>query len=78
METRDINKFKVEMELSTTLDEGMIRQIIEKKLLPDTNTLKIKKIRMMMRGGVQVDHYHDILKERKDNPCTPEEQKGNR
>jgi len=44
METRDINKFKVEMELSTTLDEGMIRQIIEKKLLPDTNTLNIKKI----------------------------------
>jgi len=44
MKTRDINKFKVEMELSTTLDESMIRQIIEKKLLPDTNTLKIKKI----------------------------------
>jgi hypothetical protein len=22
------------------------------------------------------DHYHDLLLERKDNPCTPEQEKG--
>ena len=24
----------------------------------------------------QSDHYHDLLLERKDNPCTPEQEKG--
>lgn len=24
----------------------------------------------------QSDHYRDLLEERKENPCTPEEQKG--
>jgi hypothetical protein len=24
----------------------------------------------------QVEHYHDLLEERKDNPCSPEEQAG--
>ena len=24
----------------------------------------------------QVDHYYDLLKERKDNPCSPKEQSG--
>jgi predicted trehalose synthase len=26
-------------------------------------------------GGHQVDHYHQLLAERKDNPCSPEEQR---
>ena len=32
--------------------------------------------RMMMLGGSQTEHYYALLEERKDNPCTPEEQKG--
>lgn len=24
----------------------------------------------------QAEHYHDLLEERKDNPCTPKEQAG--
>lgn len=24
----------------------------------------------------QVDHYHDLLKERRETPCSPDEQKG--
>ena len=24
----------------------------------------------------QAEHYHDLLEERKDNPCSPEEQAG--
>lgn len=27
-------------------------------------------------GGSQVDHYHQLLKEREMKPCTPEEQRG--
>lgn len=29
-------------------------------------------------GKSQAEHYADILEERKDNPCTVEEQKGQR
>ena len=29
-------------------------------------------------GGSVVDHYHRLLKERNDSPCTPEEQMGDR
>lgn len=32
--------------------------------------------RMMMLGGSQTEHYYALLEERKDNPCTPEEQRG--
>lgn len=32
--------------------------------------------RMMMRGGNQTDRYYELLKERKDNPCTDAQQKG--
>ena len=28
------------------------------------------------KGGTQTDHYNDLIKERKDNPCTPKEQAG--
>jgi len=31
---------------------------------------------MMRRGGCQTDHYRRLLEERKDNPCSPEEQRG--
>lgn len=27
-------------------------------------------------GKTQSDHYHDLLIERKDNPCTPEQEAG--
>jgi hypothetical protein len=33
-------------------------------------------LRMLYRGGSQADHYRDLLEERKDNPCTQEEQDG--
>ena len=33
-------------------------------------------VRMMMRGGDQSTHYLALLKERKDKPCTEEEQRG--
>ena len=29
-----------------------------------------------LRGGDKVDHYHRLLEERKDSPCSPEEQCG--
>lgn len=32
--------------------------------------------RMMMRGGDQTGHYQQLLKERYEKPCTPEEQAG--
>lgn len=28
----------------------------------------------MTIGGFQVDHYHKLLEERKDNPCTKDEE----
>lgn len=31
---------------------------------------------MLTRGGTQADHYHRLIEERRDNPCTPEEQAG--
>ena len=35
-------------------------------------------IRMMVDDPTksQADHYRDLLEERKNNPCTPEEQRG--
>lgn len=33
-------------------------------------------VRMNMLGGCQAEHYEKLLKERKDKPCTPEEQRG--
>jgi len=33
-------------------------------------------LRMWLQGGTQSDHYRGLLKERKDNPCTPEQQRG--
>lgn len=33
-------------------------------------------IRSMLSGKPQVDCYYDLLEERKANPCTPEEQRG--
>lgn len=33
-------------------------------------------LRTRIYGGLQADHYRDILNERKDNPCTPQEQAG--
>lgn len=35
-------------------------------------------VRMMTLGGDQTTHYHDLLRERRANPCTPEEQRGSR
>lgn len=32
--------------------------------------------RAMHFGGSVVDHYHDLLKERKDRPCSEAEQRG--
>lgn len=32
--------------------------------------------REMLLGGNKADHYRDLMKERADNPCTPEEQCG--
>lgn len=29
-----------------------------------------------LHGGDKVDHYHRLLEERRDSPCTPEEQCG--
>jgi hypothetical protein len=31
---------------------------------------------MLTRGVDQVEEYHRLLQERKDNPCSPEEQDG--
>lgn len=28
------------------------------------------------RSKCQAEHYHDLIKERKNNPCTPEQQAG--
>lgn len=33
-------------------------------------------LRAIVCGGSQSDHYEDILEERKDRPCTKEEQEG--
>jgi len=33
-------------------------------------------MRMQMNGRPQYDNYRELLEERKDNPCTPEEQAG--
>jgi len=33
-------------------------------------------LRMLMNGKGQAENYRDLLEERKDNPCTPEEQRG--
>lgn len=33
-------------------------------------------MRMMLRGGCQAAHYADLIKEREDNQCTPEQQRG--
>lgn len=30
--------------------------------------------RVLTHGGAQIDHYHELLKERKDNPCSSREQ----
>jgi hypothetical protein len=30
----------------------------------------------LLLGGSTADHYRDLLEERKDKPCTPEEQAG--
>lgn len=32
--------------------------------------------RMMGNGRSQSDNYHELLKEREANPCTPEQQRG--
>jgi hypothetical protein len=32
--------------------------------------------RMITTGKDQAEYYHDLIIERKDNPCTPEEQAG--
>ncbi len=32
--------------------------------------------RVFINGGSQAEHYADIIKERGENPCTPEEQCG--
>ena len=31
---------------------------------------------MMVRGGTQAEHYHELLEERADSPCSPEMQRG--
>jgi len=33
-------------------------------------------MRTALCGGSQTDHYHDLLKERRNDPCSPEEQCG--
>jgi hypothetical protein len=31
---------------------------------------------MRLCGGLQSDHYHRLVQDRHDNPCTPEQQAG--
>lgn len=38
------------------------------------NDAYMREIANPMKG--QAEHYHDLLEERKDNPCTPEQQRG--
>lgn len=33
-------------------------------------------LQVMLSGGSQVERYQQLLKERENNPCTPEEQQG--
>ena len=33
-------------------------------------------VRAQLEGGTQVEHYKDLLAERKDTPCSPEDQSG--
>ncbi len=33
-------------------------------------------LRMMLRGGSQADHYFALVREREEDPCTPEQQRG--
>ena len=33
-------------------------------------------LRSLVDGRAQSDHYRDLLEERKDNPCTPEQEAG--
>ena len=34
-------------------------------------------LRVLALGGELPDHYHDLLVERRNNPCTTEQQSGN-
>lgn len=31
---------------------------------------------LMRPNKIQAEHYHDLLEERRDNPCSPQEQAG--
>lgn len=33
-------------------------------------------MRMRVNGKSQAENYHDLLEERKENPCSPKEQSG--
>jgi hypothetical protein len=33
-------------------------------------------LRSIIEGRTQTEHYRELLEERKENPCTPEEQAG--
>lgn len=33
-------------------------------------------LRALLRGGHVADHYRELLEERRETPCTPEEQAG--
>ena len=37
---------------------------------------KDASLRALLRGGSVADHYEHLLQERKDSPCSPEEQHG--
>ena len=38
--------------------------------------MKTRELERLLRSFAKTDHYHALLEERKDNPCTKDEQEG--